>query len=350
MQFERHADGSLTDLPKPCVDTGGGLERMVAVTEGVYTNYDTDLFLPLIGHVAAQTGTSYGASAESDVSLRVIADHARSISFLLADGVLPSNLGRGYVLRRIIRRAVRHARLLGFNKPMLADACNQVIGQMSGMYPELTERGDFVLTVASREEESFLATLDRGLGLLDEEIRQAKAQNGDTLKGEVVFQLYDTFGFPADLTALIAEENGLAVDEKGFQVEMQKQKERGKKSWKGSATDAKAELYSEIRAQAGETVFTGYEEESATSEIVAVLKNGEQVNEAKPGDKVELVLTNTPVLRGIGRSDRRPRLDSRHGYRFESHRFRRKKPTTGPKTCHSLPAPMRRSSCVSTIR
>ncbi len=294
MQFERHPDGRLTDLPRPCVDTGGGLERMVAVTEGVYSNYNTDLFLPLIHHVAHGGGATYGASVEADVSLRVIADHARSISFLLADGVLPSNLGRGYVLRRIIRRAVRHARLLGFDKPMLADACGKVVEQMGGFYPELVERRDFVLTVATREEESFLTTLDRGLGLLDEEIRQAKSQDGGTLKGEVVFQLYDTFGFPADLTALIAEEHGLAVDEEGFHSEMQKQRERGKKSWKGSATDAKAELYSELRAQAGETVFTGYEEESATSEIVAVFENGERVEQAQPGAKVELVLANTP--------------------------------------------------------
>ena len=233
MQFERSADGKLTPLPKPSIDTGAGLERMASVVQGKRSNYDTDLFRNLIAAIEKLAGKRYGAGEEpDDVSMRVIADHARATTFLVGDGVLPANDGRGYVLRRIMRRAIRHGKRLGLEKPFLADVCGAVLPEMGAAYPETAGNEPFIRKVAQQEEESFRRTLDKGLLILEEEMARLAQAGEKTVAGEVVFQLYDTYGFPMDLTRVIVAERGLAVDEAGFERRMEEQ--RARSEWKGS--------------------------------------------------------------------------------------------------------------------
>jgi alanyl-tRNA synthetase len=259
MQFEKHADGSVTSLPKPSVDTGAGLERVASILQGVPTNYDTDLFRIIMEKTSKLAKIEYSAKSESRFSFRVIADHARATSFLIADGVVPSNEGRGYVLRRIMRRAIRHGSKLGFKGPFFSKVCGFVIDQMRDAYPELERQRVFIEKAVSAEEEQFLKTLERGLGLLDEEL----SRSGKLLPGKVAFQLYDTFGFPLDLTRTICEERGIAVDESGFDVAMEKQKDDSRKNWKGAGGQTlEAEwlkLADELRDQKRLPEFVGYE-------------------------------------------------------------------------------------------
>ena len=218
MQFERDASGTLTPLPKPSIDTGAGLERIAAVVQGKRTNYDTDLLQTIVQRAAQLSGASYETGTEAQrVSMRVIADHARATTFLVGDGVLPSNEGRGYTLRRIMRRAIRHGTLLGIDKPFLHEVCRTVIAEMKGAFPDLVENESFITEVAKNEEEGFRRTLARGLQLISEEI-DARAAGEKRLPGEVVFKLYDTYGFPEDLTRIVAGERGFTVDEEGFQT------------------------------------------------------------------------------------------------------------------------------------
>ena len=293
MQFERNADGNLTPLPKPSIDTGAGLERMASVAQGKRSNYDTDLFQNIIRAVEKLSGKRYGASGgDDDVSMRVIADHARATTFLVGDGVLPANEGRGYVLRRIMRRAIRHGKRLGLEKLFLADVCGAVIDEMGPAYPETRENQAFITKVAAQEEESFRRTLDKGLSILEEEMSRLAKAKEKIVPGKVAFQLYDTFGFPMDLTRVIAGERGLEVDEAGFDRHMAEQ--RARSEWKGSGEQAVTDLHRQIATELGETRFLGYETTSAKAEVKAILANGARVARARQGEKVEVIAEATP--------------------------------------------------------
>ncbi|HUB06560.1 MAG TPA: alanine--tRNA ligase [Myxococcales bacterium] len=289
MQFERAADGKLTPLPRPSIDTGAGLERLAAVVQGVRSNYDTDLLRGLIAAGERLCGKKYGKDEEDDVALRVIADHARATTFLVGDGVLPSNEGRGYVLRRIMRRAIRYGTRLGLDKPFLHEICREVVGGMAGAYPELREHQAFILDVALHEEEAFRRTLDRGLKLIEEEMARAR---GKRLAGEVVFKLYDTFGFPKDLTEIVAGERGFSIDEAGYEKALAEQQARSE--FKGSGEKAVADVYPALRQELGDSEFTGYREVESQGKVRAILVKGRRVAEAKAGDEVELVFDRTP--------------------------------------------------------
>jgi alanyl-tRNA synthetase len=292
MQFERSADGNLTPLPKPSIDTGAGLERMASVAQGKRSNYDTDLFQNIIRAVEKLSGRKYGAGEDDSVSMRVIADHARATTFLVGDGVLPSNEGRGYVLRRIMRRAIRHGKRLGFEKPFLADVCATVIEEMGGAYPEIRENRAFITKVAQQEEEAFRRTLDNGLRILEDEMARLEKAKEQVVPGKVAFQLYDTFGFPMDLTRVIAGERGLGVDEAGFDRHMAEQ--RARSEWKGSGDQAVTDLHKQIASELGEVHFLGYETPTAKAEVKAIVANGKRVAKAGRGDQVEIVTAATP--------------------------------------------------------
>jgi alanyl-tRNA synthetase len=292
MQFERSPEGGLTPLPKPSIDTGAGLERMAAVVQGKRSNYDTDLFQNIIRAIEKVAGKRYDAATDDGVSMRVIADHARATTFLVGDGVLPSNEGRGYVLRRIMRRAIRHGKRLGLEKPFLAAICGAVIDEMGAAYPETRENRAFVEKVALTEEESFRRTLDKGLVILEEEMRRLGAEGEKVIPGKVAFQLYDTFGFPMDLTRVIAGERGLGVDEPGFDRHMAEQ--RARSEWKGSGEAAVGDLHKQIASELGETKFLGYDGPTAKAEVKALIVNGARAARARKGDEVEVVSAATP--------------------------------------------------------
>jgi alanyl-tRNA synthetase len=254
MQFERLADGSTIDLPKPSVDTGMGMERAVALLQGVTSNYDIDLFRNLIEAGEELTGTK--AEGERKASHRVIADHLRSTSFLVADGVLPANEGRGYVLRRIMRRAMRHAHLLGASEPLMHRLVGELVSEMGGAYPDLVRAQPLIEETLRAEETRFRQTLANGLRLLDE--ATGNMTQGDTLAGEVAFKLYDTFGFPYDLTEDALRAQGLAVDRTGFDAAMAEQKRAARAAWKGSGERASDDIWFDIAEAEGSTEFTGY--------------------------------------------------------------------------------------------
>ncbi len=294
MQFERAPDGTMEPLPKPSIDTGMGLERVTAVVQKVRSNYETDLFRPLIDFTAGLAGVAYGQGGESDVSLRVVADHIRATTFLIADGVLPSNEGRGYVLRRIMRRAMRHGRMLGFEEPFFHKVAAVVVDRMEESYPELSDKRDYISKVILHEEERFSRTLDRGLQILEEEVRRLRDAGKSVLPGSVVFRLYDTFGFPVDLTADILRDQGFTLDQEGFEAEMEAQREKARAAWKGSGEESVAEVYRELRQAGVASAFAGYERLEALSPVVALIKDGRRVPEAREGDAVEVVLAETP--------------------------------------------------------
>ncbi len=293
MQFERHADGSVTPLPRPSIDTGAGLERIAAVLQGAYWNYEIDVFQALTAKAAELAGVELGASKESDVALRVIADHARAAAFLVADGVMPSNEDRGYVLRRILRRAIRYGVKLELDGAFMWKVAEVVIAEMGQAYPELVERKDFVLDVIRTEERRFAETLQVGLGRLGEQLDALEGQAEPTLDGRVAFELYDTYGFPLDLTRLIAEERGMSVDEAGYQAAMDHQRALGRAAWRGSGEQAVAGLHQEIAAR-HPTRFTGYHSHEGSSTIVALLQGGAQVQRLEAGQRGELVVETTP--------------------------------------------------------
>ena len=299
MQFEQKADGSRSPLPKPSIDTGMGLERVTRLLQGKSSNYDTDLFQPLIAKAAALANVRYGAGADGDVSLRVVADHARACAFLVGDGVLPSYEGRGYVLRRVLRRAARHGVLLGIEGPFLHAVVDTVIHEMGGAYPDLAKRRAFVVDAVRKEEERFGKTLGRGLQLLDEEVTRAKRARQTRLAGDVVFKLYDTFGFPTDLTEDILRGHQLEYDREAFDAAMREQAERARAAWKGSGQEAPAEVYGALAS--GVTVgFTGYESLEGRSRIFALLRAGTKVDEVVEGDRVEVIVDVTPFYAESG--------------------------------------------------
>ena len=299
MQFDRDANGKMTPLPRPCVDTGAGLERMSAVLQGKTWVYDTDLFRPIVARAEELSGAVKGRDPEKDVSLNVVADHARAVSFLIGDGVLPSNEGRGYVLRRILRRAARHGVLLGLERPFLHSVADAVIDTMSPAYPELAERRAFITGRIRREEERFLETLTNGLGLLENEIAALGKRGERTLPGSVVFKLYDTFGFPVDLTADILRGRGLSLDQSGFDSAMDEQRTRARAAWKGSGDERTGAAYLSLAAE-HQSRFRGYEALETRSNVLALLVGGESVATANAGDEVEVVVEETPFYAESG--------------------------------------------------
>jgi alanyl-tRNA synthetase len=270
-----------------------GLERLSAVLQGKVNNFDTDLFLPIIQHVENISGKKYGTDPSVAVSMRVIADHIRSAAFVLSEGLTPSNEGRGYVLRRIIRRAARHGFILGIEEPFLYNALDTVYEMMSGQYPEILENTHMSKKLLRFEEERFAHTLSSGMDILDKVMDGVKSSGKDTIPGPELFKLYDTFGFPLDLAQDIAEDNKLKIDHQGFNKEMELQKKRARASWVG-AEDEVAEVYREIKNRLQPTVFLGYEALQSDSIVNALIKNGEFIEEAKEGEDVEIVLDKTP--------------------------------------------------------
>jgi alanyl-tRNA synthetase len=299
MQFQRDASGAMTPLPKPSIDTGLGLERTAAILQGVYWNYETDLFRGILEKTQRLSGARMGDDPDKDVSLRVVADHARAITFLIGDGVLPANEGRGYVLRRILRRAARHGVLLGLERPFLFQVAEAVVDEMGDAYPDLVARRGFITERIRREEERFLQTLSKGLALLEEEVAKATAAGRRQLSGDVVFKLYDTFGFPTDLTEDILAGKQLDYDRAGFDAAMNEQRERARAAWKGSGQAAVGPVHSQL-ASDFETRFEGYGALTLESRVLALVAAGAAVTEARLGDEVELVVEATPFYAESG--------------------------------------------------
>lgn len=299
MQFYRNEKGELFPLPRPSIDTGMGLERIAAVMQGKKTNYDSDLFQGIVSCIADISGTPYGRSDTSDMAIRVIADHSRASSFLIADGVLPSNEGRGYVLRRIIRRAVRYGRLLGFDKPFLGEIARKVTDVMGEVYPELPESIDFTLQVLTNEEERFAETLDFGMRLLMAEIAGLRVRGEKIIPGEMIFKLYDTYGFPMDIIQDVGRENGFEADYIGFEKYMTKQRALSRQAWKGEAAGIPL-IYQKLLDKGDKTVFVGYEMTAVHSPLVMLAKDGEEVEKAQKGDRVEIVVNKTPFYAEAG--------------------------------------------------
>ncbi len=290
MQFEQAADGTRTALPKPSIDTGMGLERIAAVMQGVHDNYDTDTFKTLI----AESGelTRNDPIGDMKASHRVIADHLRASGFLVADGVLPANEGRGYVLRRIMRRAMRHAHLLGARDPLMHRLVGSLVAEMGAAYPELVRAQPLIEATLLQEETRFRQTLSNGLRLLDE--ATAGMAKGATLPGETAFKLYDTFGFPYDLTEDALRAQGLGVDRTGFDTAMAAQKAAARAAWKGSGEQASGEMWFDIADELGGTEFTGYSAETGEGQVVALIKDGARVSNADQGDTVTILTNQTP--------------------------------------------------------
>ncbi len=290
MQFERHEDGSQTSLPKPSIDTGMGLERVAAVLQGVHDNYDTDTFLALIEASEKMTGTK--AEGEQKASHRVIADHLRSTSFLIADGVLPSNEGRGYVLRRIMRRAMRHAHILGAKEPLMHRLVGSLLTEMGAAYPELLRARALIEETLRQEEARFRQTLDKGIKLLDE--ATAGMTPDEILPGEVAFKLYDTYGFPYDLTEDALRAQGFGIDQAGFDAAMDNQKSMARAAWKGSGAKASDDIWFDIAERAGSTEFTGYSATEGEGQVLALVKDGVEVQAATTDDDIIIITNQTP--------------------------------------------------------
>ncbi|HEX9603074.1 MAG TPA: alanine--tRNA ligase [Myxococcales bacterium] len=296
MQFERkEPEGPLTPLPRPSIDTGAGLERLAAAVQNVASNYDTDLLQPLIQEAARISGKRYSPTDALDArgdsaSMRVVADHSRAASFLIADGVLPSNEGRGYVLRRILRRAIRHAQRLSSDSTLYARVCGKVIDTMSDVYPELSDSRVRILETVQHETDAFLRTLDRGSAILAEEIR--RAGKSKQIAGEVAFKLYDTYGFPLDLTQVIAAESGCTVDEAGFEKLMEEQRARG--SFAGSGEAAVGAVYKQLAGEVGDSEFLGYEQVASHGTLKSAVAGGQRVQRVAAGAEAELVFDRTP--------------------------------------------------------
>jgi len=296
MQFDQSADGTRTPLPRPSIDTGMGLERIAAVLQGVHNNYDVDLFRNLIAASVELTGVP--ALGDNAPSHRVIADHLRTSSFLIADGVTPSNEGRGYVLRRIMRRAMRHAHLLGAAEPLMHRLAPVLAEQMGGAYPELIRAQPLIVETLRAEEERFRRTLGRGMALLDE--ATAPLGEGGVLSGETAFKLYDTYGFPLDLTQDAVRAKGLSVDTDGFDAAMERQRAQGREAWTGSGQSAQGAGWLAVRDRLGPTEFTGHDDVVGNSELLALARDGEQVESAQAGETVEALFDRTPFYAESG--------------------------------------------------
>ncbi len=290
MQFERGEDGTMAPLPKPSIDTGMGLERIISVLQDVPTNYDTDLFVPIMERVGELSGKKRGESKDVEVAMKVIADHSRSAAFLICDGVLPSNEGRGYVLRRIMRRAIRYGRSIGLTKPFLHKTVQTVFSIMDEAYPELKESAAFILNVVKNEEEKFLETLEHGMKLLEATVEDLKKQQEKVISGGVIFKLYDTFGFPVDIIQDHVKEMDITLDLDGFDAAMAEQKARSKSKKKFAGV---GDAYKPLTSAGVKTVFKGYDAIEMKSELLIVVKDDAEVDRAGTGDKIEVVTPET---------------------------------------------------------
>ena len=296
MQFYQDTEGNRTPLPAPSIDTGLGLERAAAILQGVHSPYETDLFLPIMRRVSELSGKEYGRDQDTDYALRVVAEHGRAAAFLIADGVVPGNEGRGYVLRRIIRRAIRYGRRIGLEEPFLTRVAEAAIQRFEAAYPELSANRDHVVRVVGVEEERFVETFERGLGIMEEILASGRAKS--QIPGDAAFSLYDTYGFPVELTAEIAREHGLTVDMEGFQREMDAQRERARAAQ--SFTGAMEMLPTYEALGVGNVDFVGYERLAQESVVAAILVDGAPADHAAKGQRVEVVLNQTPFYAEAG--------------------------------------------------
>ena len=295
MQYEQEANEIVSELPRPSIDTGMGLERVAAVMQGVTDNYDTDTFKALIVESGALSRTATDGAHKA--SHRVIADHLRSTGFLIADGVLPANEGRGYVLRRIMRRAMRHAHIIGAKEPLMYRLVSSLVSEMGGAYPELVRAQPLIEETLLREETRFRETLENGLKLLDE--ATGGLDEGGTLAGETAFKLYDTYGFPYDLTEDALRSRGLTVDRAGFDAAMAEQKAAARAAWKGSGEKASDEIWFDIAEKAGNTEFIGYATTQGEGEVLAIVKDGVNFDSAVAGDTVRFAVDGTGITGGF---------------------------------------------------
>ncbi len=301
MQFNRSADGKMTPLPKPSIDTGMGLERVAAVLQGKVNNFDSDLFRPIIHRLEALSGKTYGAKKSDNVAMRVIADHARATAFLVADGVLPSNEGPGYVLRRIMRRAVRYGKNLGLEKPFMEEATGAVVDEMAGAYPHLVDARTLLVKVVNNEEERFRETLEFGLQLLDEKIAELRSSGGKEIDGRFIFKLYDTFGFPFDIVRDIALEKGVDFDEAGFISAMQEQRSKSKASRKGEGVRLRDEGVKQLADQGKRTEFTGYDTLAEQAVVEGLIDaQGRSVEKLGAGEQGRLFVARSPFYAEAG--------------------------------------------------
>ncbi len=300
MEFNRDESGRMAPLPKPSIDTGMGLERIAAAVQGVTNNYETDLFMPIIKEIETISGHSFKESPENDVSIKVIADHSRAIAFLIGDGVLPSNEGRGYVLRRIVRRAIRYGRTLGLTRPFLHQTAGKVARVMKDSYPELLEADAYIKNIIKNEEDRFLGTLDTGLRVLEDALGELKAKGISGVPGDLIFKMYDTYGFPVDIIQDIVRDDGMTLDIAGFEAAMDQQRLRSRSSWKGAGGQETAEAYKVLSAQGIRTEFKGYDSTSIESEALMVVRDGKAVEQATAGDPIELVSGTTPFYGEAG--------------------------------------------------
>ncbi|MFD1358314.1 alanine--tRNA ligase [Fictibacillus halophilus] len=297
-QFNHNPDGTYTPLPKKNIDTGMGLERMVSVIQDTKTNFETDLFLPIIKETEKLSNTSYGNSPESDTAFKVIADHIRTVSFAIGDNALPSNEGRGYILRRLIRRAIRFAKKININKPFMYELVPTVADIMVDFYPEVKEKVPFIQKVVKTEEERFHETINEGLAILEDVITKEKSQNNKIISGKDAFKLYDTFGFPFELTQEYAAENGMEVDLEGFESEMKAQRERARAARQEvDSMQVQGGVLSDITVK---SEFSGYESLSGDARILEVLQNGERVSMVSEGDEAQVILDETPFYAESG--------------------------------------------------
>jgi alanyl-tRNA synthetase len=299
-QFDKDAEGVYHRLANPNIDTGMGLERMAAIMQGVNTMFEVDTIQHILNYIAQIAGKKYGESEKDDVSIRVITDHIRGVTNMISDGILPSNEGRGYVLRRLLRRAARHGKLLGLEGTFLYDVSTKVVEVSGNAYPDLVERKDYIQRVIKQEEERFQETLDQGLNILQEYIEGIREEGGNVLPGDKAFKLYDTFGFPLDLTKDILEENGMKVDEEGFNEQMEAQRERARAARADVDTVGWNEEASAQLEGIPATKFEGYAKFQVSTKVLAILKDNQLVDEAYEGDKVSVILEATPFYAESG--------------------------------------------------
>ena len=298
MQYEKPEKGVLLTLPSPSIDTGMGLERIATVLQRKRNNYDTDLFIPLIEAVCDLASREYASDAKSDTSIRIIADHIRAVTFLIGDGIMPSNDGRGYVLRRWIRRACRQGNLLGIDEPFLYKLVGGVVDIMKDAYPELLSSANYIAKVCLSEERRFAMTLTSGLKTFDQYIEEARSHSQNVLSGDKLFKLYDTFGFPVDLSRELADEQDMSVDEKGFYEELEKQRQRARRAWKGEIRQKEKKVYEKIKDLPSE--YVGYDLDKTEAKVVAIFKNGKMIEQLYEGEEGEIFLDVTPFYAEAG--------------------------------------------------
>jgi len=299
-QYNREPNGELTPLPRKNIDTGMGLERLAAVLQGGCSNYDSDLFTDIIKLTEDFAETSYGLDKKKDISFKVIADHSRAVAFLIADGIMPSNEGRGYVLRRIIRRAIRYGQILGLKSPFLHGLTDKVVDVMSPEYQELNQSRRFIDEVVINEEKRFSDTLFHGLSLLKEEMDSLRAKGQTLIPGGLVFRLYDTFGFPPDLVEDIARDEDFSIDTGGFDQAMEEQRAASQRSWRGSGEEEIPQVYRRLDARGLKSQFVGYEMLKAQARVISILKQGKEVDSATRGEQVEIILDQSPFYSESG--------------------------------------------------